>query len=99
MELDVNRQGRPRFEDFSPLVGEGVQERAGPLFQNSPSVRDVGCAFGAALRVWVRRVRSQARRGRTPGQSPWFRPPRLPPFCSGWGGQGGGTGLEVRLPS
>src|SRR5215472_16929036 len=35
------------------------QEGAGPLFQNSPSIRDVGGASGAALRVGRRRPRSR----------------------------------------
>src|SRR5215472_8454930 len=43
------------------------QEGAGPLFQNSPSIRDVGGASGAALRVGRRRPRSREDATRTRG--------------------------------
>src|SRR6266540_30816 len=74
-----------------------VQEGAGPLFRNSPSVGNLGGAFGASLRVWWSRLRSLRRRARTPGQSPCFHPPSFSPSAHPREGRGGGYDLDKSL--
>src|SRR6266540_2402195 len=96
VSLAVSVRGPPAKAP-SPVVGEGrgggyeVQEGAGPLFRNSPSVWNVGGAFGASLRIWWPRLRSLGRRARTPGQSPCFHPPSFSPSAHPREGRGGGT--------